>query len=250
MARRTNNTRDINLLTFLAYVASTIETEGEFMSRKRQNEIVSETWDTHRQDDAPPRLTAEIAYEAMLAEAPLKRGAKTTAKATLAHFQSMDWSVPQYGYMQSLFEALLYPVDDLRSFEVRAYKNISTRQLNLVASAVPSYQRDKGRKEADEAKAAKIGETSYFGAVGDRVEFDCLEVIESRHVRDYDSYVHTLSDGKGHVFTLWRDENKRLDVGERVAMRATIKRHSEFRGMKQTALNRPFNVAFLNPMGG
>ena len=61
MARRTNNPRDINLLTFLAYVASPIETAGEFMSRKRQNESGSETWDTHRQDDAPPRLTAEIA---------------------------------------------------------------------------------------------------------------------------------------------------------------------------------------------
>ena len=51
-------------------------------------------------------------------------------------------------------------------------------------------------------------------------------------------YVHTLEDMDGNVYT-WMTSARALEKGTLVRMDATVKKHEEYKGIKQTYLTRP-----------
>lgn len=51
-------------------------------------------------------------------------------------------------------------------------------------------------------------------------------------------YIHTMEDVFGNVYT-WMTSARALEQGIWVRMDATVKKHEEYKGVKQTHLSRP-----------
>ncbi len=78
--------------------------------------------------------------------------------------------------------------------------------------------------------------SEYQGKVGERLRGLELEVIRFWDGGNY--YVHTLEDMSGNVYT-WMTSARALEKGTLVRMDATVKKHEEYKGVKQTHLTRP-----------
>lgn len=102
------------------------------------------------------------------------------------------------------------------------------------------FERDstlnKPQFEEDEEK--EVSTSKWVGTLGQRLEFEAL-VAEVRTFTSgpYEGVtITTLSDGDGNLFNLWGEI---ASPGEKIRIRATVKKHTEFRGVKQTTVNRP-----------
>lgn len=51
------------------------------------------------------------------------------------------------------------------------------------------------------------------------------------------SYLHKMIDSAGNIFK-WFSSNKQLEVGKTYQMKATVKKHDEFQGVKETLVTR------------
>lgn len=99
------------------------------------------------------------------------------------------------------------------------------------------------QKKEEQANAER---TSYFGAIGDKV---CLD-LTFKNVFFYDTQfggmcIYIFEDAEGHQFK-WNTSsgfNSSLEEGEHIKVNATIKEHSEYKGIKQTVLIRCKMVA-------
>lgn len=78
--------------------------------------------------------------------------------------------------------------------------------------------------------------SEYQGKVGERLRGLELEVTRFWDGGTY--YVHTLEDMDGNVYT-WMTSARALEKGTLVRMDATVKKHEEYKGVKQTYLTRP-----------
>lgn len=91
----------------------------------------------------------------------------------------------------------------------------------------------------------KISE--YVGEVGDKIELELCYV----HTTGWENYayggwlnhtsftyLHTFKDGDGNVFIWKTGKCIEADYGTLIKFRATIKDHSEYKGVKQTVLTR------------
>lgn len=78
--------------------------------------------------------------------------------------------------------------------------------------------------------------SEYQGKVGERLRDLELEVTRFWDGGTY--YVHTLEDMNSNVYT-WMTSARALEKGTLVHMDATVKKHEEYKGVKQTYLTRP-----------
>lgn len=78
--------------------------------------------------------------------------------------------------------------------------------------------------------------SEYQGKVGERLRDLNLEVTRFWDGGGY--YVHTMEDAFGNVYT-WMTSARALEQGTWVRMDATVKKHEEYKGVKQTHLSRP-----------
>lgn len=149
--------------------------------------------------------------------------------------KALEWLNSQEGdgnYMHNLKTAC--------SLEYTAYRN-----LGILASLYPTYNRELQyqAKKAEEERQRALQQASelnstYIGNVGDRIEievqsFDCVTSWET----DYGvTRIYKFLDTKGNVYT-WKTSN--YIYQDKVSkVRATIKSHNEYRGIKQTEITR------------
>lgn len=78
--------------------------------------------------------------------------------------------------------------------------------------------------------------SEYQGKVGERLRGLELEVVRFWDGGGY--YVHTMKDMFDNVYT-WMTSSRALEQGTWVRMDATVKKHEEYKGVKQTHLTRP-----------
>ena len=80
--------------------------------------------------------------------------------------------------------------------------------------------------------------SNFFGEVGQRTDFDVSLKFRLRFENDYGiSWLNNLVDAQGNVFVYW---GKCLgNKGDNIKMKATIKEHKVYKGIKQTVVNRP-----------
>lgn len=78
--------------------------------------------------------------------------------------------------------------------------------------------------------------SEYQGKIGERLRGLELEVIRFWDCGGY--YIHTMEDANGNIFT-WMTSSRTLEQGSWVHMDATVKKHEEYKGVKQTHLSRP-----------
>ncbi len=112
------------------------------------------------------------------------------------------------------------------------------RDAGLAASAVGAYLKYIG-KEVERRRKARVGENSkYFGTVGKREVFTLT--ILGEHVFENDFGQTTLFrmiDENGNLCNWWTS-SARLEVGHTYKLKGTVKKFDEYKGTKQTIINR------------
>jgi len=114
------------------------------------------------------------------------------------------------------------------------------RYVGLMVSAVAAWYRDKHEKvERRTEKAQAVNE--WVGKEGDKVAGIDVTITGVRFLEgDYGTTtLLTFKDGDGRVFKWFASGEHNYDEGETVTIvRATIKKHDEYNGTKQTVLTR------------
>jgi hypothetical protein len=116
--------------------------------------------------------------------------------------------------------------------QVRRKGTLSEKQLAALQRSI-----ERGRQfEVERARKAEV--SKFIGEAGTRYDF----VLKINKTLDFESdfgisTLHIMEDDDGNVFT-WFSSSKSLDEGKWYPIRATVKKHTERDGVKQTQLTR------------
>jgi hypothetical protein len=132
------------------------------------------------------------------------------------------------------------PSDYLRNVRVAATVGFwNHRMLGIGASIITAHARALGKLE-ERKRTASLAETSkHFGQPKQRLEFTAT--VQRITVSDGDfgiSYGHHFLTTDGNAATWWASSEQDMVVGGTYRIKGTVKRHSEYRGVAQTAVNR------------
>tara|TARA_A100000172_G_scaffold28240_1_gene16661 strand:+ start:526 stop:1395 length:870 start_codon:yes stop_codon:yes gene_type:complete len=82
--------------------------------------------------------------------------------------------------------------------------------------------------------------SEFVGQLKDRGTFDLTLTFRKGFDTDFGvSFLNTLKDAQGNVFTYWGNSFLDVEVDTTITVKATIKDHKEYDGTKQTVINRP-----------
>lgn len=107
--------------------------------------------------------------------------------------------------------------------------------------------KEKAEQEAREAEIrARKALSQYVGQVGDKVEIQATYVHtgsweQKSFFKGYGTdtfYAHTFKDSDGNVLTWKTQKSLALTYGDLVKVKGAIKKHTEYKGEKQTELTR------------
>jgi len=233
-----------SLRSFLTLVAACIRLNG-WLSKTKAYEYGGE-----------PTATTAVSILLTSTRRAEFEDAGGTTEADLAEAEAaIDWAL---GLAETADREQCELSDYLYSVNVTARAGVvEYRTAGLAASIVAVYQRE--RDKAAEVKAAqKVGAASnYVGTVGQRVDLE-LKLLWRRPIDssygDGLCFLHRFVDPDGNVAT-WFDSTGKwvegagywhegvfIDAcwrdGETRIVRATVKRHEEYKGVKQTVLTR------------
>ena len=89
--------------------------------------------------------------------------------------------------------------------------------------------------------------SEFVGQVKDRGTFDLTLTFRKGFDTDFGvSFLNTLKDAQGNVFTYWGNSFLDVEVDTTITVKATIKDHREYQGTKQTLINRPKIIEGVN----
>ena len=141
---------------------------------------------------------------------------------------------------------------------VSSQESVTNRELGLLASLLPVYQREIGREVEARAKAKVGANSDFFGTDGKREVFDLtlldIKELAGQKFSYYDDavvYLHKFIDDNGNV-AVWYGSSRlapEADYGKKFTVKATVKGHEEYNGIKQTKLTRvsEYEVAAPKP---
>jgi hypothetical protein len=169
-----------------------------------------------------------------------------TADAAMTDMTSRDYEVPppESGDTEEARAALEWARTELAGRDpetlsgyehnlmvATAYDSVPPENAGLVASLIVTY-----RRAQDRTRKAK--QSQHVGTPGKRQEFTGLTVtrVSSFDTRYGVSHRYNFVDGEGNVLT-WLTK-KRLENGVTYQGKATVKKHDEWRGVKQTVITR------------
>lgn len=109
---------------------------------------------------------------------------------------------------------------------------VGLRTMGYAASIVPAFDRELTKRQPKLI-------SNHVGVVKMREEFDLT--LKSLYEGD-SSYGHFFKylfrDDRGNVFVWITNSEQELEVDQKYRIRGTVKAHSEFKGIKQTEINR------------
>jgi hypothetical protein len=114
---------------------------------------------------------------------------------------------------------------------------LNYRMLGIAASAVVAWQKDAAPRATD---ADRASQSKYVGEPGVRAQF-IVQVSGIRSIQYRDGTSGTViefTDDEGNEMVWFTSGRGTFEPGKTYRVKATVKRHSEFRGIKQTGLNR------------
>lgn len=119
-----------------------------------------------------------------------------------------------------------------------------SRDLGILVSLVPAYQRQLNMEIASKNKEKELAEeaatSEYVGEIGAKVSLDtesieCISAVDSIYGM---TYLLKFSDADGNIY-MWSTSNGYVKEIEGLKhITGTVNRHEEFRGVKQTWLTR------------
>jgi hypothetical protein len=210
--------RYINLEVYLAYVAQSIRERGYFYSRTAAR-------------DRGGEATADLAASFMNFE--YKSHTKTPTEDDFALAASaIEWA-------QNVGDGNMngVPMNDyLHNIKVIAASGCCEyRSIGFAASIVNGFMRERNLHK----KREENGVSSHVGQINERI--DLIVTLKNIHETETQyglSFIHKFVTDEGNALTIFASKPL-CGSGERVKMRATVKRHDEYKGVKQTVLNRP-----------
>lgn len=127
-------------------------------------------------------------------------------------------------------------------------KFIEYKQVGFAASSVSVYEKGLAREKEMQDKAA-LPQSEYVGTVKKRDVFS-LKLISVKTIEGYygDTYIHNFVDNDNNLLTWFGSSHLRdkegvyIEKGTDVVVKATVKTHDEYNGVKQTVVQR---VAFV-----
>lgn len=122
---------------------------------------------------------------------------------------------------------------------------VTRRDAGIVASMIPAYERAQGAKvRAKYLGRVDVRGSEHRGEVDERQEFK-LTLLETRKLEtDFGTTVlHKFVDAEKNLYT-WFSSSAELETQASYIIRGTVKRHTEFNGVKQTQLSRCLPVTF------
>ena len=191
------------------------------------------------------RSTADIAWGAMVNDKSREYfiadcGWVTEADAATAA-AAIAWAADLHNTAVD-FNDYLYSINVVARAAV-----VEGRTDGLAASIVSGYLREVDRA----AMAAREAHSVYFGEVGKREDFTLTLATEPRSFESNwgASWLYKFTDAAGNIATWWASDNglgdcdaegvfHALVVGDTKVFKATIKKHEEFRGVRNTVLTR------------
>lgn len=206
------------LETYLAYVAEIISIEG-WMSRGRARALEQATATA---DIAMRHLHPSPFFKPMFKQ-PSPESIKT-AEDAIAWAQEIEGeNISDYLHNIRLIARRMV-VDD--------------RTSGLAASIVAAYQRHLGQLRQQELRKRQAEISQYVGEVGQRQVFK----LYVDRVLNFDgpygsSCLVALNDDAANAFCWWCS-TRPPTTGQEIYLKGTIKKHSEFKGLKQTTLSR------------
>jgi hypothetical protein len=166
------------------------------------------------------------------------------AEAALEWIRAQDRNTLQRGdsdYMWNLYAAC-------------ARSDMSYRTMGIVCSLIAAYQRAMGRERERKERNAQFANSQFVGTVKTREVFRLKLTAEPVHyANDFGgSYLHRLEDEAGNQIVWWASNLIMLNhetrepgedaqfwaVGDWLNLKATVVKHEERNGIKQTTINR------------
>lgn len=159
---------------------------------------------------------------------PKHKGNEEKTKAIMAWVESLPMEL---GYISNLKVAL-------------SRECCEKRDIGIICSAVASYNREveKQARKAREQKQAK--KSQWVGNEGDRIEVRNMTIrLLTGWDTDYGyTYLYKFVDEQGNTYTWktgkWLGEGDEIRDDQRISLKGTIKKHSEYNGELQTELTR------------
>ena len=113
----------------------------------------------------------------------------------------------------------------------------------IVASAVPYYRRETERRIQEERNAKQFANSQFVGEIGDRLYDVPVTVVGYQQIEGTFGVTNIIrmQDDKGNVFTWFASTGKtsmRMEVGQPYTISGTVKKHQEWKGLKETMLSR------------
>ena len=145
------------------------------------------------------------------------------------------------------FSAFVYSGDCMSDYEHNLRVSLASafvtgRRAGIAGSLIAWYERRTGRaaerKARADAERAARATSEYVGTVKERSDYrlTVTRVIDCES--DYGvSHGHFFTDERGNVFVWWTG-SKRLETGLTYDVKGTVKKHDEYKGVKQTTLTR------------
>lgn len=124
---------------------------------------------------------------------------------------------------------------------------ITTRELGLACSIVGCYLRDVTRQAQraieDAERASRAATARHIGTPGTREIFTLtLDGVRECSSRFGVSNLHKFRDAAGNEVTWFASSYSGMEIGRTYQVKATVKRHGDFRGLPTTTVNRCTNL--------
>lgn len=117
-----------------------------------------------------------------------------------------------------------------------ANETVTAKSLGLAVSAIAAYTRTLEKQEEKTREAAVISQ--HVGKEGERADFMVTIVaVKDINTQFGCSHLHIMKDDAGNSLK-WFASSESLEEGKRYLLKATVKKHDEYQGKKQTLLTR------------
>lgn len=157
---------------------------------------------------------------------------KSNARANMA----IDWIRTEFSqrYNLSDFEYNMYTVASL--------DRIDCRKKGFAAYLPEMYMRDVESKVIEKHQAQYDGKISeHVGEIDKRMEFDNLTCTHVQYIESQFGVKRLVKflDVNSNIVTMFYSGQDDYEIGQVYSGKATVKRHEEFNGNKETHINRP-----------
>jgi hypothetical protein len=222
--------RRFPMTDFLTQVAAVIRVKGWMSRGEARDTDQRATADITLEALNPPfggSLQARQAWEALRREVAPDDEDKKTAEAALEYArETLSLKEERDDYEHNLYVALTQP-------------SVDRRLAGIVASAVPYYLRYIEREIKRVAMRKFAGDSQWIGEIGERRDFTVIPLmvkpIESQFGM---TYLHKFVTPGGNLLTWFASTDPDVKLGEEYRITATVKKHDDYQGTKQTVITR------------